>query len=54
MLKPSCSRKRAMNYEEICVEEEKGELTAKLGQVIDGRGQNIANSLLGNLLLQGG
>lgn len=43
-----------MNYEEICVEEEKGELTAKLGQVIDGRGQNIANSLLGNLLLRGG
>ena len=53
MLKPSCSTKRAMNYEEICVEEEKGELTAKLGQVIDGRGQNLANSFLGNLLLQG-
>ena len=42
-----------MNYAEICVEEEKGELTAELGQVIDGRGQNLANSLLGNLLLQG-
>ena len=53
MLKPSCSRKRAMNCEEICVEEEKGELTAKLGQLIDSRGQNLANSLLGNLLLQG-
>lgn len=42
-----------MNCEEICVEEEKGELTAKLGQLIDSRGQNLANSLLGNLLLQG-
>ena len=53
MLKPSCSRKRTMNYEEICVEEEKGELTAKLGQVIDGRGQNLANSFFGESAVTG-
>lgn len=37
MPKPSCSRKRTMNHEEICTVEEKGELIAKLGQETDQR-----------------
>lgn len=42
MPEPNCFRKRATNYEETCTEEEKGELIAKLGQVIDQRDQNLA------------
>lgn len=44
MSKPSCSRKRATNHEEICIVEEKGGLNAKLGQIIDQRDWDLTIS----------